>query len=541
MAYQVLSRKWRPRTFQEVVGQEPITRSLQQGIKRGRLGHAYLLTGTRGIGKTSVARILAMALRCESLKDEGNPCSNCRGCMEVSQGSSVNVIEIDGASNNSVDNIRDLISQVKTLPSFGSTKVYIIDEVHMLSISAFNALLKTLEEPPEHLVFILATTDPERIPSTVLSRCQRFDFRNASVETLVKHVKKIAKKEEIQFETDKLIESLCVQAKGSFRDTLSLLDQVLCFSDGKKISEEMLSMALGFAQSSSIKKILEGIINGDLQVIRHTYQSILYENVSLENLCRDLLNYFYEMILKENMMKKSFDFKVEISQQEAFWIYETLAKDFEWALKSLAPDKVVEVVLHKVALRRTFFKKEEQIETKAIKITKTTKEKKREEKAEDFKEQFQAPPPERQTETKSWLGFMEYLSKLSPVMASNLEQGNLLNEIDFHSDHIHLEIGFRNTGQIFYDYLCDSKVKDKLKSYFSEYSKQSINTLEIKFSLIENEKEDISKNFQTQYEIELEQEKVLKKEKEEKILNNPVIQKAKEIFKTRVDKIKLNS
>ena len=193
MAYQVLARKWRPKKFQDVIGQEHVTKSLQNAIAKDKIGHAYMMVGTRGVGKTSVARIFAKAIRCENLTSDINACGTCKACLDFDTETSMNVIEIDGASNNSVDNIRELISNVHYLPTSGRFKVYIIDEVHMLSTNAFNALLKTLEEPPAHVVFIFATTEAQKLLGTVLSRCQRFDFRNVSVARLVEHVKEISK------------------------------------------------------------------------------------------------------------------------------------------------------------------------------------------------------------------------------------------------------------------------------------------------------------------------------------------------------------
>ncbi len=549
MAYQVLSRKWRPQTFQEVVGQEHITRSLQHAILRNRLGHAYLLTGTRGIGKTSVARIFAKALRCENRLEDGNPCCQCKGCEEISKSSSMNVIEIDGASNNSVDDIRDLINKIQALPTFGNFKIYIIDEVHMLSVNAFNALLKTLEEPPEHVIFLLATTEPEKLLSTILSRCQRFDFRNASVETLVKHVENIAEKEGIQFASNKLIKSICIQGAGSFRDTLSLIDQVLCFSTERVINEEMVSMALGLAKTSSIRSLAEGMLNGDVKSVSKIYRSILYENVSLENICQELLDYLYEVITDIDRIAEWLSLDVELTAQELFWIYESLAQDFEWTLRSLSPEKVVEVVLHKVTLRRTFFSSEDEKDIVVKKkINPIIKEKLEEQKlsstqASEQKKQrisIESVSVEMNEKLKSWTSFISYLRNISPVTASNLEQGNVLEEIDFNSEKTLVQIGFKLSGKVFYAYLQESEVKDKLKKHFSHYAGKNPDTVEIDLVLIDG-LDRKSKNFKTRVEIEIENEKNLKEERENKILNNPIIKQAEEMFHSKVDSIRLNT
>ena len=221
MSFQVLFRKYRPKLFGDVVGQDHVTRALQNAINGQSIGHAYLFTGTRGIGKTSVARIFAKALTCQSPQEDGNPCLSCTSCRGVDEGTLIDVQEIDGASHNGVENIRGLIENVQYLPSTGHYKVYIIDEVHMLSVPAFNALLKTLEEPPAHVVFILATTGPEKLLETVLSRCQRFDFRSAGIEALIGHLGEVLEQENIVIKEESALRQICRQGRGSFRDTLS--------------------------------------------------------------------------------------------------------------------------------------------------------------------------------------------------------------------------------------------------------------------------------------------------------------------------------
>lgn len=258
MSYQVIARKWRPQSFQELVGQEAISQTLLNALRSDRIPHAMLFTGTRGVGKTSSARILAKALRCPDAKDFV-PCNVCSDCKEISSGSSVNVIEIDGASNNGVDAIRELRDSVGYMPSSGKFKIYIIDEVHMLSTSAFNALLKTLEEPPSHVIFIFATTEVQKIPITVLSRCQRFDFRSISTTKISEHLKNICTKESIQFEEEALW-LIARQANGSMRDGLSLLDQAVSFCD-KNLKYEKIVDVLGLTDRQLILDSLQAIAN----------------------------------------------------------------------------------------------------------------------------------------------------------------------------------------------------------------------------------------------------------------------------------------
>jgi len=361
MSYQVLARRWRPQKFEDVVGQGHIVKSIQNSLKEDRVGHAYIFSGTRGIGKTSIARIFAKALRCETRSEDGNACGSCNSCEDFNTESSMNVIEIDGASNNGVDDIRDLIGNIQYLPSTGKYKVYIIDEVHMLSTQAFNALLKTLEEPPEHAIFIMATTEPEKLLGTVLSRCQRFDFRHAGVQDLVEHIKKISEKEDIHFENEALMKELAKLGNGSFRDTLSLMDQVLSFSTDKQINEEVFARSLGVARISAIKDIIEAMITGDVQKVSMTFRKMIAENVSLNNIVKSTLESIFGIIsskdfkdysrVSERIDQNVFD---NVSRSELYWMYEVLSQDFSWSLESISPEDATEIVIRKVALRNDF-------------------------------------------------------------------------------------------------------------------------------------------------------------------------------------------
>ena len=258
MSYTALYRKFRPGEFDQVKGQEHIVTTLRNQIETGRIGHAYLFCGTRGTGKTTVAKILAKAVNCEHPVD-GNPCNTCEMCQKINKQASMNVIEIDAASNNGVGNIRDIIEEVQYSPAEGKYKVYIIDEVHMLSTGAFNALLKTLEEPPSYVVFILATTEPHKIPITIHSRCQRYDFRRISNDVIAKRLHEVVEREQIVAE-EKALQYIARMAEGSMRDALSLLDQCIAFYLGKELTYEGALDVLGAVDTAVYSRMFQAVV-----------------------------------------------------------------------------------------------------------------------------------------------------------------------------------------------------------------------------------------------------------------------------------------
>ena len=314
MSYKVLARKWRPAKFSELVGQQHITKTIQRSLEKQEVGHAYLFCGTRGVGKTTLARIFSKAIRCQNLGQDYEPCLECTSCTEIDASNSIDYVEIDGASNNSVEDIRSLIESVQYLPTSGPKKIYVIDEVHMLSVSAFNALLKTLEEPPAHVMFILATTNPEKIPGTVLSRCQRFDFRSAKPNDVSTLLKDIFEKEQITFESEYVIQELSRLGKGSFRDTLSLVEQVKCYTAENHITEGLLEEALGVAARNAIDSIVKAVIEGEPQKVSELFQKCLRSNVEINNLVYGLLDRFYEIVKTGSQEISSMD----IEQAELF-------------------------------------------------------------------------------------------------------------------------------------------------------------------------------------------------------------------------------
>ncbi len=295
--YQVLYRKWRPKTFADVVGQPAVTASLMGAVKSGRLSHAYLFTGSRGTGKTSCAKILAKAVNCEHPVD-GNPCNECATCRGIDAGTILDVIEIDAASNNGVDNIRDLREEANYTPANAKYRVYIIDEVHMLSVGAFNALLKTLEEPPEHVKFILATTEVHKLPATILSRCQRFDFKRIEPRDIASRLLHVAGQENIPLTEDGAM-LIARVADGAMRDALSLLDR--CAAYEGEITEAVVSDAAGLAGREHLFRLTEGIADRDgAQVIELLDE--LYNNAcSMDRLLLDLLAHFRNLMLARSV------------------------------------------------------------------------------------------------------------------------------------------------------------------------------------------------------------------------------------------------
>lgn len=321
MAYQALYRKWRPRTFDSVIGQEAITDTLKNAIKRGKVSHAFLFAGPRGTGKTSCAKIFAKALNCTNLQD-GEPCNECANCIAADQGSMPDIMEIDAASNNGVDEIREIRDKVKYAPTEGKYKVYIIDEVHMLSMGAFNALLKTLEEPPEHVIFILATTELQKVPATIISRTQRYNFKRISKADLEKRMKYILDQENIKYE-DKALAVIAQVADGGMRDALSILDQLLSYEKESVNYDDALQIT-GFADRENIEKILLALLNQDAGQALALTQNELDQGASSKNILDELI----DLATKSLMIIKTGEDK-----QETF-----LTADFITQIKDIPTD-----------------------------------------------------------------------------------------------------------------------------------------------------------------------------------------------------------
>jgi len=316
MAHKALYRKWRPEKFEDLIGQDPIVTTLKNQIQSGQIAHAYLFTGTRGTGKTSTAKVFAKAVNCEKPEDN-NPCNRCETCVGITEERIMDVMEIDAASNNGVENIREIRENVKYHPSKGKYKVYIIDEVHMLSQGAFNALLKTLEEPPGHVIFILATTEPRKIPATILSRCQRYDFKPVTIENIQKRLIFILKAMEIDFE-DEALRIISVSAEGALRDALSILEQSVYWEDKTLMTKGVID-TLGIVPEEQLFETVEALRKGELEQALEILETGGKEGKDVSHFTKDLILYLRKLLMAK--------VGVELEQ------FSTMPKDFLRRLK----------------------------------------------------------------------------------------------------------------------------------------------------------------------------------------------------------------
>lgn len=361
MAYLVLSRKWRPQRFEEIIGQEHITKVLQNAINLDRVSHAYLFSGPRGVGKTTTARVLAKALNCEK-GPTPTPCLKCTNCEEITKGSSLDVLEIDGASNRGIEQVRDLRENAKLKPVKSRFKVYIIDEVHMLTEPAFNALLKTLEEPPEHVKFIFATTQPNKVPLTILSRCQRFDFKPLSVSVIKDKLVQILKEEGIEFSEEAVLK-IAQASEGSLRDAESLLDQLICISD-RRIDIDLINECLGVIESHLLSELVQALINCDERGALIKLDKLLAQGRDASQVLEQLILYFRTLLmmkilhpadLPNYLTPASLEIMEgqanQISKEELLFITDLLIQVQERAKYSYYPRLMLEVSFLKICWR----------------------------------------------------------------------------------------------------------------------------------------------------------------------------------------------
>jgi DNA polymerase III subunit gamma/tau len=445
LSYLVLARKWRPQSFDQVVGQDAVTHTLKNAINMGRVPHALLFSGPRGVGKTTMARLLAKALNCEK-GPTATPCEECSACRQIVAGTSLDVIEIDGASNTGVDDVRALRESVQYRPSSSKYRIYIIDEVHMLSKSAFNALLKTLEEPPDHVYFIFATTEPHKVPQTIQSRCQRFDFRRMPPSVAASRLKQIALEEGIKI-SEVGLRLLARQSEGSMRDAVSLLDQAVSFA-GKEINDERLSEMLAAVDRRHLYSLCEAMIKGDARTSLEVLELIYQRGFDLEQFHTELVNYFRDLVVikfvenADGLVEMSEPEIVELkkladlgSEENLNLIFEFLLQAEERLQKSEHPKVVLEHCLVKCSSIKPMLKVEELLgrldEMKkqlASGVMPVEREEFKLESAPAGEEKPGAAPAPSHSEESSprtWEGFLKLISRTQPGLGGSLKNGRL--------------------------------------------------------------------------------------------------------------------
>lgn len=476
MSYLVLARKWRPQVFEEVVGQKHVVKTLQNAIANKRIAHAFLFAGQRGVGKTSIARILAKALNCQQ-GPTPQPCCQCASCKEIAEGTTIDVLEIDGASNTGVDDVRELRESVKYVPSRERYKIYIIDEVHMLSNSAFNALLKTLEEPPAHVIFMFATTEPQKIPATVLSRCQRFDLRRIPLEALVEHLVHVTTTEEIVISRNGL-RWIAREAEGSMRDAQSMLDRVISYA-GSTIDDAAIAEVLGIVDSAMLLKTSQALVDRDADGCLATVNELFYSGHDIRQFYQAFLEHLRNMIVVKS--SKSPEQLIDLTREECDVLrkqvkdspLEILQRLFDVWLKaegevyhSPMPQIILEMLLLKMVYLRGLLPLDDAL-AKLSELEKTIFSKRsaaaqgewsQAEKYSDGEGRIDKPAPLKEEpappqygeyaegdHNRIWEKFLTFTRHEKPMLAAVLEHGRLLSvndkmvELGFASNSLFLE------------------------------------------------------------------------------------------------------
>ncbi|MDY7034107.1 MAG: DNA polymerase III subunit gamma/tau [Thermodesulfobacteriota bacterium] len=508
MSYLVLARKWRPRLFDEVVGQRHVTKTLENAIISSRVAHAFLFTGTRGVGKTSVARILAKALNCQ----EGptpQPCNQCRSCMDIAAGISMDVLEIDGASNTGVDDVRELRENVRYLPSKGRYRIYIIDEVHMLSNSAFNALLKTLEEPPRHIIFMFATTEPHKIPKTILSRCQRYDLKKIPVKDIQTQLKLVVADEKIRI-SDSSLSMIARKAEGSLRDAQSILDQAISFG-GENIDDNEIAEILGVIDRKLLYETSLSIIQKEPQKCLDIIENVHNYGHDIREFYGDLLEHFRNLIvakvtqnpsklidLPENEIEELMAQGTLVAIDEIQLLFRILSMSEEEIIKSTHPKLMMEMTLVRMAHLRPLLSiddilaKMNHLEGRLKDLTgddgfseernphgivhqspvsSVSKDFEREEPTGiDHDTPLQGECKIENLDAKEiWIKLIDFVRKRRPLLASMLEIGELL-----HLEDGKIDLGFEENS-VFLDSVNESQNKEELQGICREFFKKDIN------------------------------------------------------------------
>ncbi len=454
MSYIALYRKYRPRNFSDVVGQDHIVRTLGNQIKSNRVSHAYLFCGTRGTGKTSVAKIFAKVVNCENISAEGEACGECSACLEIQAGRSMNIIEIDAASNNGVDNIREIREEVRYAPTQGKYKVYIIDEVHMLSTGAFNALLKTLEEPPSHVIFILATTDPQKIPVTILSRCQRFDFRRITTPDITRRLEYYMELEEIEVERE-ATEYIAYLADGGMRDALSVLDQCISFYFGENITLGKVLQLLGAVDKKVFFELTQAVVSGDSQKAINICEEINTQGRDIHQFVLDAIVHFRNLLVAKNtsdprsILDYSSDYVDQLTEQSkevnviSLMRYIRIFSDLDVAMKGASKPRILlevsllklcepsmeisqDAVLDRLAMLE---QRADEAPKQVVYVQEGGSQEAIEEKVEEPKVKPKAVPEDIKKLTKSWEPIKSSLSQMHKSFLTDVKAGYLEDAI----------------------------------------------------------------------------------------------------------------
>jgi DNA polymerase III subunit gamma/tau len=532
MAYQVIARKWRPKNFDFMVGQNHISQTLLNSLRSGRIPHALLFTGPRGTGKTTTARILAKSLRCPNAKDFV-PCDACSECEDIAASRANNVIEIDGASNNGVDAIRELRDSVAYMPSSGKFKIYIIDEVHMLSGSAFNALLKTLEEPPEHVVFIMATTEVQKIPNTILSRCQRYDFRRISTRLIANHLTQICEAEKIKAEAEALW-AIARQGDGSMRDSQSLLDQVISFADGE-LTLAKVTEVLGLTDRGLIVDTIAALTERDAKKITRIIERLFTSGYDPVNFMRDLLEEVRHLLLAkmaseqaDNLIDLSAD-EVEhlrrlgagLSEEDVHLLFDMALKGAQDLHRAQDPRVVLEMVLLRMSIAPRLGHFERSTPVVMPKNLKSSD-----------KAPISTMPPtpveaKHEASGGPWPVLVEKIKKVNSVMAAKLEH---LHVVQMNNGE--LVLGVPEKYKFLFAQVNDDGFKKKLSNYTSTFLGNA-HTITVKELGSTSAVPAASLSQLTQKKSDEEQRQL-----ETDVENHPLVKSAKKLFNTQITSIR---
>ena len=563
MSYLVLARKWRPQSFEEVIGQRHITKTLQNAIANDRVAHAFLFAGARGVGKTSMARILAKALNCQK-GPKPIPCNQCDNCGEISSANSMDVLEIDGASNRGINEIRELRENVKYSPAKSAFKIFIIDEVHMLTPEAFNALLKTLEEPPPRVIFILATTQPHKIPLTILSRCQRFDFKRIPTKEIFQRLKEIVSHEGVEV-SDKGLLLMARESKGSLRDAQSLLDQTISFA-GTKIKDEDVKEVLGVIDSAIFFEISSAIAGGDTGKCLDIVDNIYVFGYDIRRFCRELLEHLRNlMVVKiggdpkqftdlqgkeiEDLVAQSEEFSLEQIQR----LFNILLKSEEEISRSTFPKLIMEVALFKMATLRPLVPLEEIMDKlntlesslggypSDMAIDELARKESSDSQAsvspiamEQEEEEAEVHPVSTREKGREdtqiadldvqWANLLDYVKGENPILGSFLKYGQLLR-----LDDEKIEIGFEK-GSFYLEKMSEEGNRKQCEEVCRNFFKKELSLIFRDFT----GNRSGAGNKEGNIEEPTNRERHLKKE----AMENPLIREAVKIFDGNIEEIK---